>query len=337
MKKSDLQYDFPKELIALKPERPSRVLLNRPGRSPEEIPFQKIFDLFQAGDLLVINDTKVIPSRLQSADGKEFLFIRKTAPQEWEVLFPAKSSKVGEVFDLPGGLRAELLQKGLPQKVKTNFPLSLEYFEKFGAVNLPPYIMAERGEKKIVAEDREWYQTQWAENVGSVAAPTASLHFTQKDLQALREKKVSVESLTLHVGLGTFLPLRTENLTEHQMHSEFIHMRRALFEKARAVRAEGKRVWALGTTATRSLESVARGMLPLRGNAYEGESDLFIYPPYEFQLVNGLLTNFHQPESTLLALVCAFFGTKEVKAAYECAIKERFRLFSYGDLSVWIQ
>lgn len=343
MKKSDLQYDYPKDLIAIKPERPSRVLFNQPGQGPLEISIPELLEKLKAGDLLVLNETKVIPSRVLASSGEEFLFIKQMGPQEWEVLFPARSAKVSQVFELPGNLKAELIEKGLPQKVKLSEPIDFEYFNRFGQVNLPPYILSERREKNLNEgslnqEDRSWYQTVWAKHVGSVAAPTASLHFSLEDLNTLEQKGVQIERLTLHVGLGTFLPLRSEDLEEHQMHSEFVSVSESLIKKATEARARGQRVWALGTTVVRALESVASGHIRLGENGlYQGESRLFIYPPYDFKLVNGLLTNFHQPESTLLALVCAFFGTKEVKDAYAYAIQKGFRLFSYGDLSVWIR
>lgn len=338
MKKSDLQYDFPKELIATKPEHPSRVLFNEPNLAPTEILFSELFDKFQPGDLLVLNETKVIPSRVLAVSGEEFLFIKPLGDLEWEVLFPAKAFKTGQVFLLPGDLKVELIEKGLPQKVRLSRSIDFDYFNRFGQVNLPPYILSERGENRFKEEDREWYQTVWAKNVGSVAAPTASLHFKLSDLDHLRNKGVQIGFLTLHVGLGTFFPLRSEALEEHHMHSESVSVSKALIELAKETRSKNKRVWALGTTVVRSLESAALGQLELDEDGfYKGESDLFIYPPYDFKLVNGLLTNFHQPESTLLALVCAFFGTKSVKEAYAYAIQKRFRLFSYGDLSVWIR
>lgn len=337
MKKSDLQFDYPKDLIALEPKRPSRVLINRLDKDPEEGTLKDLFSYFEAGDLLVVNDTKVIPSRVISQSGEEFLFIRELEDDVWQVLFPAKGSKPGKTFELPEGLEVALLEKGLPQKVKLSRKIDFSYFETFGQVNLPPYILSERQGEKFKAEDHQWYQTLWAKHVGSVAAPTASLHFSDSDLDFLKSKGVGVEALTLHVGLGTFLPLKAEELKDHQMHSEYISMSQELLKKARATRSQGKKVWALGTTVARSLESAALGKLQEKEGRFEGESDLFIYPPYEFQLVNALLTNFHQPESTLLALVCAFFEEKKVKEAYAYAITNRFRLFSYGDLSVWIR
>lgn len=337
MKKSDLQFDYPKELIALEPHRPSRVLLNEEGKASKEISLTDLFSYFSAGDLLVVNDTKVIPSRVTAQSGEEFLFIREFEGDTWQVLFPARGAKLGQAFKLPDGLEVTLFEKGLPQKVKLSRKINFDYFESFGQVNLPPYILSERRGEKFKAQDHQWYQTLWAKHVGSVAAPTASLHFSQDDLDDLKKRGVHVETLTLHVGLGTFLPLKAEELKDHQMHSEYISLSKDLLKKTKATRAQGKKVWALGTTVARSLESAALGKLKEKEGRLEGESDLFIYPPYEFKLVNALLTNFHQPESTLLALVCAFFGEKKVKEAYAYAINKRFRLFSYGDLSAWIQ
>tara|TARA_Y100001935_G_C17302010_1_gene509853 strand:+ start:1237 stop:2256 length:1020 start_codon:yes stop_codon:yes gene_type:complete len=339
VKKTDLQYEFPNDLIALTPAHPSRILLNIHERSPKEISKNDLFDLFQPGDLLVVNETKVIPSRLRSNCGLEFLFIKPTDQNTWRVLFPAKTHSLGDTFDFPEGLQAELVQKGLPQTVKLTKNLDLDYFDRHGLINLPPYILSERKDAKYLEEDKDWYQTAWAKDAGSVAAPTASLHFSNEDLEVLKQKGIKVQKVLLHVGLGTFFPLRTENLEDHDMHFEFVDVPTAVMNQVSETRKQGKRVWALGTTVVRALESVAANKIPLSssGDHYQGETNLFIYPPYEFQVVNGLLTNFHQPESTLLALVCAFFGTKEVKAAYAYAIEKRFRLFSYGDLSAWIK
>ncbi len=338
MKKSDLQFEFPNELIATRPQRPSRVLFNEPGQEPVEISLKDLLEKFSSGDLLVLNETKVIPSRILSSTNEEFLFIKKTGELEWDVLFPAKKFKVGDVFQLPGDIEVTLLKKGIPQRVSLSRPIDFDYFERFGQVNLPPYILSERAGEKFLPQDRSWYQSKWAKETGSVAAPTASLHFSLEDLETLKKRGVEIEYLTLHVGLGTFLPLRTEELKDHEMHSEWISVSKDLIDKAISKRKEGKRVWALGTTVTRALESAALGLLTLdEKGSYHGESRLFIYPPYDFKLVNALLTNFHQPESTLLALVFAFFGRNQVKEAYAYAIEKRFRLFSYGDLSVWIQ
>lgn len=335
MKKSDLQFSFPPELIATTPLRPSRVLWNEPSQGPAEIELAQLFDKFQAGDLLVINDTKVLPTRMVTSTGEEILFVKSLGEKEWEVLFPARSFSIGHEFKLPGEVGAQLIQKGLPQKLRVSHELTPDYFYQHGRVNLPPYILSERGKERLRTEDHQWYQTAWAQCEGSVAAPTASLHFSIQDLETLKKRGVEVERITLHVGLGTFFPLREEDLTVHKMHAEWVSVDERVIHKAKQVRHSGRRVWALGTTVVRALESVAQGKINAQEGVYRGESRLFIYPPFQFQLVNGLLTNFHQPESTLLALVGAFFGMKEVKEAYAYAIERGFRLFSYGDLSVW--
>lgn len=290
MKKTDLSYSFPSELIAVQPERPSRILLNQWQKSPIEIFKSDLFALFNEGDLLVLNETKVIPSRLKSSSGEEFLFVRPTSDLEWEVLFPAKPFKVGQTFQFPNDLEVELVEKGLPQKVKTSRPIDFEYFQKFGLINLPPYILSERGEQKYLPEDQEWYQTKWAKEIGSVAAPTASLHFDLKDLEFLESKGVSIKRLTLHVGLGTFLPLKTDELTDHKMHFETVSISKDLMNHADQTRQSKKRVWALGTTVVRALESAKAGLLQKdnEGN-YQGETNLFIYPP-DFKDENLTLT-----------------------------------------------
>lgn len=336
MKTSDLIYDFPKNLIATKPQRPSRVLFNQAGNTPKEIPFAHICDIFKPNDVLVLNETKVIPSRVRDENGVDFLFVRPTNEMEWEVLFPAKAFKVGQSFSLPGDLKVTLIEKALPQKVRLSYAIDFNYFEQYGEVNLPPYILEQRSQQSTVQEDRAWYQTAWAKHIGSVAAPTASLHFSDSDLDQILKRGVKIQKLTLHVGLGTFLPIRAKDLSEHKMHFEWVSIPSPTLQALETAKAEGYKVWAMGTTVARSLESISTGHLQKnRDGDLEGQTDIFIYPPYEFKVVDGLLTNFHQPESTLLAMVCAFYGRKQVMEAYQYAIQNHFRLFSYGDLSVW--
>ncbi|MEK6554699.1 MAG: S-adenosylmethionine:tRNA ribosyltransferase-isomerase, partial [Bdellovibrionota bacterium] len=236
----------------------------------------------------------------------------------------------------------ELTGKGLPQTVRILSPsggvaeLTEDYFNEHGEFALPPYIQKARHEMHNAENDNEWYQTEWADKAGSCAAPTASLHFSKADLAELKRRGVEIVELTLHVGIGTFLPIKTENLNEHVMHKEWAYLPAQALEKIEAAKAAKKTVWALGTTVARTLESYKLGLLEKNSQGdFVGNTDLFIRPGFEWQMVDGLLTNFHQPRSTLIALVSAFTSLEHVKKAYAHAIDNKFRLFSYGDLSVW--
>lgn len=336
MQVADLDYSYPPELVAVEPARPSRVAFVRGGSLPRELDMNGLLEEFLPGDLLVINESKVIPARVFSREEVEILFLNETAPGEWQVLFPARDFKTGAELTLPGGVTATLTQKGLPQSVRLSEAVGSEYFQAHGEVALPPYIQEARGQRHNRPEDAQWYQTAWARQPGSVAAPTASLHFREEHLQRLRDKGVEIATVTLHVGAGTFLPIRTENLLEHTMHAERVEISRATLDKVKATKQSGARVWALGTTVTRALEAWARSDLrETADGGAEGETRLFITPGFEFRIVDALLTNFHQPRSTLLSLVAAFAGLENVKRAYAWAVEKRFRLFSYGDLSAW--
>lgn len=329
MKKSDLQFEYPEELVATEPQRPPRVLRVSQGRAGE-IAFGDVVSQFAAGDVLVVNNTQVLKRRV-FAGASEILFLNsRDQGKTWEVLFPSRALKIGDELELPLGRRMRLLQKGRPQLVELDQAVGEDYFEQVGELPLPPYIQKSRGERHNVSQDENWYQTRWAEKPGSFAAPTASLHFSNEDLQNLRERGVLVVQITLHVGLGTFLPVTSEDLNDHEMHEEFYEIPDAAWAQVQAARKAGGKIWALGTTVVRTLETAA-----LSG-ALRGFSKLLIQPGFRFQVVDRMLTNFHQPESTLLALVCAFSGEENVKKAYQHAIQNRFRLFSYGDLSIWI-
>lgn len=214
--------------------------------------------------------------------------------------------------------------------------LTEDYFEEVGDVPLPPYIQKARGQREGRLEDKTWYQTEWAKFAGSSAAPTASLHFHNEDFEKLKDRGVNVAKLTLHVGLGTFLPIAFENLSEHQMHAETVVIPAATWAKVLETQKSRGRIWAVGTTVTRALESAAHGLLTVQTNGdLTGESRLFIRDDFDWRVVGGILTNFHQHQTTLLALVASFAGLEKVKSSYEWAIERKFRLFSYGDLSVW--
>ena len=328
----DLDYSYPEKLIATKPQRPSRILLNQGGAN-SELSKEKLLGLFQPGDVLVVNDTKVTPKRIFTDKDTEILFLDPVGDGVWTALFPAKKLKVGDILNLPGGVSAELIEKSFPLKIKLSQNLDEPYFLEHGHPALPPYIQKARGERKAQQEDYKWYQTDWAEKVGSSAAPTASLHFTNNDLEALKQKGVKLCFVTLHVGLGTFMPLRNDDVTSNELHSEFVSLSKETIEVIGS--AKGK-VWAMGTTVTRSLESYANGLLEEGSDRFSGSTKLFIYPGYQFKIVSALLTNFHQPKSSLLALVFAFSDMENVKKAYQYAIQKEFKLFSYGDLSIWL-
>lgn len=329
MQLSDLDFDFPADLIALEPSRPTRVALTEPGREPVETTVQGLLGRFGCHDLFVVNESKVVPARVFTREEVEILFLKPVNETDWEVLFPSREYRAGDQLGLPGDVTATLVSKGLPQTLRLSRPLDAAYFEKHGEMALPPYIQEARAERHNRRDDAGWYQTAWARQPGSVAAPTASLHFSAGDLKGLP----NVAKLTLHVGAGTFFPVRTPDLNSHVMHAETVEVPLSLREQIRETRARGGRVWALGTTVTRALESM--DLLQPHGDALIGETRLFIRGNYDFKNVDVLLTNFHQPRSTLLALVGAFAGMDTVKSTYQWAIARGFKLFSYGDLSAW--
>jgi S-adenosylmethionine:tRNA ribosyltransferase-isomerase len=334
MKRSDLQFSYPEELVATEPQRPSRVLWNE-SQLAHEIAWSEFLLKIPAGDVLVINNTRVLKRRVFAGE-LEILFLNSTGENEWAVLFPSRSYKIGDQITLPLGKRVELVQKGRPQKVRALDVLDEKYFEAVAELPLPPYIQKARKLRKNIETDQSWYQTAWAEEPGSLAAPTASLHFSNSDIAALKARGVKVVELTLHVGLGTFLPVTAEDLDQHEMHEEYVQIPRSTWESIQTAKQEHRKIWALGTTVTRSLESAELGLLEKTDKGFSGFTRLLIQPGFQFKVVDRLLTNFHQPESTLLALVAAFASLPQVQKAYQVAIEKKFRLFSYGDLSVWL-
>ncbi len=331
--KADLLFDYPEALIAQSPIYPPRALVKAKNQSPKEIQFKDLIQLFGPHDVLVINSTKVLPRRI-FLDEMDILFLESSDELSWSVLFQAKKFNIGDCISLPGDVKLTLKSKGRPQKVIADKVLEASYFERYGHFALPPYIQKARGQNLPKDEDKTWYQTAWAEQPGSLAAPTASLHFKDQDIASYKAK-IKVVDVTLHVGLGTFLPITAENLNEHQMHTEYVEIKKTTLAQIKRCAEEGGRVWALGTTALRSLEAFAQGHLQEYDNHFAGQTDLFIKPGDEFKIVTGLLTNFHQPGSTLMALVSAFSSLNDVHLTYKFAIEQKFRLFSYGDLSVW--
>lgn len=334
----DFDYDLPSELIAQEPsERRDAARLMTLDRSSgiiDETGFAEFPSLLREGDLLVLNDTRVIPARLagvKDSGGRVEVFLvrRLLQPGEvWQCLIRAsKSPRPGTLIQLAEGVVARVEQRGEGDTWTVSFSLSdgfAEWLERSGSMPLPPYIKRGAGES-----DRERYQTVFSRAKGAVAAPTAGLHFTGELLQSIRNRGVEIVTLTLHVGLGTFLPVRVNDLQQHRMHREYF---RVPDETATAVnrrKREGGRVVAVGTTTTRALEQAALADGAITGG--EGEADIFIYPGYRFKVVDALLTNFHLPKSTLLMLVSAFAGKEFLFRAYTEAVRRRFRFYSYGD------
>lgn len=340
LKKSDFHYDLPPELIAQAPlpERSASRLLVVPPTAGDDTPdpvfqdrvFRDLPDLLAPGDLLVFNDTRVIPARLygqKTSGGRvEILIERLLGGAEARAqLGVSKSPKAGARILLDTGGEAEVLgREGEFYRLRFHVPESLEkYLLHAGRLPLPPYIQREAGQ-----DDDTRYQTVFAREVGAVAAPTAGLHFDEALLQSLKDRGVQFGHVTLHVGAGTFQPVRVDELDQHVMHSEWLNVGAALIDQIQRTRAAGGRVIAVGTTVVRALESAMReGRL----QPYAGETRLFILPGYRIGSVDALITNFHLPESTLLMLVSAFAGKARVFAAYDHAIAERYRFFSYGD------
>ncbi|HUG22816.1 tRNA preQ1(34) S-adenosylmethionine ribosyltransferase-isomerase QueA [Piscinibacter sp.] len=334
---SDFDFVLPPELIAQHPaaERSGSRLLDGTGETPVDRRFRELPALLHPGDLLVFNDTRVIKARLlgaKASGGAVEALVERVLPQHevWAHLRASKSPKPGSLvhFDGPGGERfvAEVLGRAGPGEALFHLrfprePLSL--LERFGHVPLPPYIT-----HADTADDERRYQTVFARTPGAVAAPTAALHFDEALLAALAERGVATANVTLHVGAGTFQPVRSEDLAEHRMHSEWFQVGDATVEAIARTRACAGRVVAVGTTTLRALESAAVGGTLRAG---ERETDIFITPGFRFRVVDALLTNFHLPKSTLLMLVSAFAGYDEIRSLYRHAIDHRYRFFSYGD------
>ena len=334
LKKSSYFYNLPEELIAQKPIEPrdnSRLLLF--CRQTEEIQdkhFYDILDFLHKGDVLVVNNTRVLPARLfgyKDTGAKiEILLQKRIDLTTWEVIArPFKRLKEGTEIHFSENLSLTVLEKKEygECKVKFNFTGAFEErLDEVGQVPLPPYI-----HEKL--KDKERYQTVYSKVEGSSAAPTAGLHFTNELLQKLQEKGVELIEVLLHVGLGTFRPVKEDDILNHNMHSEYIEMTDENADKINKAKAEGRRIIAVGTTSVRVLESVATE--EGRVKAYKGETSIFIYPSYKFKIVDGLITNFHLPESTLIMLVSAFAGYDQTMKIYNHAVKEHYRFFSFGD------
>ncbi len=332
MQLSDFHYDLPESLIARYPADPrsaSRLLhLDGATGTLADLGVTDLPRLLRAGDLLVFNDTRVVPARLfgtKATGGKVELMLERLhgGARASVQIRASKSAKPGARIALQGGAAATVVDRdGEFWLVEFDAPAS-EVFERCGEMPLPPYI-----DRPAEDQDRERYQTVYARTPGAVAAPTAGLHFDSSLLDACRKAGAEFAFVTLHVGAGTFQPVRVQNVAEHRMHAELLQVDAATVRAVEAARARGSRVIAVGTTSVRSLETAAQGG---RVSPYEGETRMFITPGYRFKVVDALVTNFHLPESTLLMLVSAFAGREHVLAAYRHAVEARYRFFSYGD------
>lgn len=330
MKASDFDYNLPEELIAYHPEAQRQnsklLLLDKNSGSTDHKNFCELPDLLNSGDLLVLNNTKVIPARIygkrQSGKEVEVLLVNRAKDYVWECLL--KNPKNGEVLQFENELKGKL-HKDVQNNwfIEFNNPID-EYIEKYGKMPLPPYINREADES-----DKVSYQTVYADKKGAIAAPTAGLHFTENLLEEIKSKGVEIEYVTLHVGIGTFKPVKVENIKDHEMHEEYREVPQVTADSINKAKSEGRRVIAVGTTVVRTLESSVDGSGKVVPQC--GATDLFIVPGYEFNVVDALITNFHMPRSTLLMLVSAFSKYEFIFNAYEEAKEKGYRFLSYGD------
>ena len=344
MKLSDFDFDLPEALIATRPARPrtSARLLLAEGDAIRDLHVRDLVDVFRPGDLLVLNNTRVIPARLFGTRTRgdavakvEVTLLEPSAAGGWRALAkPLRKVKEGEVIAFSDRLSATVAEKG-EADLRLVFGLEGEAFDaalaEAGAMPLPPYIAAKR---PADAQDRQDYQTVFARHSGAVAAPTASLHFDRDLLDALAAKGVLFTEVTLHVGAGTFLPVKVEDVTTHRMHAEWGQVTAEAAARIDAAKRAGGRVIPVGTTALRLIETAARATG--RVEPWEGPTDIFIYPGFAFRATDALMTNFHLPRSTLLMLVAALMGKERVDRIYDHAVKSGYRFFSYGDASLLI-
>lgn len=336
MKTSDFDFQLPQEQIAQTPVEPrdhSRLLvLDRVTGKVAHHTFYEVIDFLEPGDTLVVNTSRVIPARLfgvkeHTGGAMQFLLLEQKEKELWEIMVrPGKKAKPGARFIFGNGLLTgeitEILEDGNRLArffYEGNF---YEVLEKIGKMPLPPYITEE-------LKNGERYQTVYSRQLGSAAAPTAGLHFTQELLQKIRDKGVNVAEVVLHVGVGTFKPVKAEDITEHHMHSEHYYLSKETADLINQTKAAGKRVIAVGTTSCRTLESVATKLGCIRED--EDSTSIFIYPGYQFKVLDGLITNFHLPKSTLIMLVSAFAGYDHTMRAYQDAVEDKYRFFSFGD------
>ncbi len=333
---NDFDYNLPKELIAqtpLKERSSSRLLvLNKDNGNITHDHFYNVINYLKKGDVLVLNDTKVIPARLigEKEDTKaviEILLLKELGEDNWECLArPCKRLKIGTVVSFGDGMLkarvTEKLEDGIIHIKLVYDGILMEILDKLGTMPLPPYI-----HEKL--NDQSRYQTVYAKNIGSAAAPTAGLHFTKELLKEIEDKGIDICYVTLHVGLGTFRPVSVTNVEEHEMHSEFYTMSKSVAEKLNKAKKENRRIVAVGTTSTRTLETIMSLYNEFR--ECSGWTSIFIYPGFEFKAIDALITNFHLPKSTLVMLVSALAGRENILNAYKIAVLEKYRFFSFGD------
>ena len=335
MKLSDFDYELPEELIAqtpIKTRDQSRLMVL--DKKTGEVVHKHFYDIkseLHKGDVLVLNDTKVIPARLIGTKEDtgaviELLLLKDLGNNIWECLSrPAKRLKVGTIVTFQDKLKAEVVEKkeeGIVHVKLLYEGILMEILDELGMMPLPPYI-----HEKL--EDKDRYQTVYAKNIGSAAAPTAGLHFTEELLEEVKSMGVEIVFVTLHVGLGTFRPVEEENILEHHMHTEFYQMTKEVADQLNKAKKEGRKIYAVGTTSTRTLETIIHKYHEFR--ECSGNTDIFIYPGFEFMAIDGLITNFHLPKSTLLMLVSALSSREIILNAYKEAVKEKYRFFSFGD------
>lgn len=333
MKTSDFSYDLPEELIAQYPvadRDSSRMLCLESDNKIIDTSFKRLAEYLKPGDLIVLNDTRVIPARLfakKETGGKVEIMLERIRDEKTLLvqLRTSKSPKSGTRLLLDDNTSFEVLGRSDDMYLLDydGEELLTEVLNRLGHMPLPPYI-----DREDEISDKERYQTVFSDKLGAVAAPTAGLHFTEQLLDGLKEKGIDNTKLTLHVGAGTFQPVRVDEVTNHQMHSEYMRVPMEVVEKINETKRNGGRVLAVGTTVVRSLETAAKND---KLTSFEGDTDIFIYPGFKFKVVDMMLTNFHLSESTLLMLVCAFAGKKNIMNAYQHAIKEKYRFYSYGD------
>lgn len=338
MRVADFDFDLPAERIALRPARPrdSARLLVVNGTEIFDRRVLDLPDLLHPGDVLVFNDTKVIPAQLEGRRGAASIgatLHKREGPREWQAfLRNAKRAREGDRIDFGDGVSASVIEKSDDGSALLHFhgeePVEL-LLERAGRMPLPPYIASRR---EVDERDREDYQTMFAREEGAVAAPTAALHFTERLLEMLDDRGVGRETLTLHVGAGTFLPVKSERIEDHKMHAEWGRIDAAAAERLNAVRRSGGRLISVGTTSLRLLESAADEDGTIR--PFEGDTAIFITPGYRFKAIDGLITNFHLPRSTLFMLVSALMGLDVMKVAYAHAVDAGYRFYSYGDASL---
>lgn len=338
MRVDDFDFELPNERIALRPARPrdSSRLLHVDGAAMSDRAMLDLPGLLRPGDVLVFNDTKVIPAQLEGRRGEARIgatLHKREGPRAWQAfLRNSKRARAGDMIDFEGGVRASVVDKAADGSALLHFhgeePVEV-LLERAGRMPLPPYIASKRPADE---DDRSDYQTMFAREEGAVAAPTAALHFTYRLIEALEARGIGRETLTLHVGAGTFLPVKTERLADHVMHAEWGRIDAPTADRLNAAREAGGRLVAVGTTSLRLLESATGDDGIVR--PFEGDTAIFITPGYRFSAVDGLITNFHLPRSTLFMLVSALMGLDVMKAAYAHAIAQGYRFYSYGDSSL---